>query len=161
MTDDCAQLDLACGYVAARAVNLMYAAGVAWRTVDLSDAAEDTYVELGNELLENWRVEADFLEAQEVLFLTQKFREWAFPDEPVHHDNNVDIYPCMRWPLTVGSRDWIALKLAEALMEYVALGRTTEPSRAFFVTNTEDCSHRGTHWISVAISMRWKDDSDS
>ena len=96
-----------------------------------------------------------------MLFLTQKFREYAFPQEPVFHNNNEDIYPCRRWPLTVGSLDWIALKLSEALMEFVALGPTAEPSRAFFITNTDDCRRRGTHWISVAISMRWKDDSDS
>ena len=121
---------------------------------------DEMYVDLGNELLENGWVESDVLETQEVIFLTQKFRELAFPNEPVLQNEDL-IQPCMLWPLTIGSRDWFACKLSEALMAFVALGRAAEPSRAFFITNTEDCRRRGSHWISVAISMRWNDDSDS
>ena len=58
-------------------------------------------MDMGNEYLENGSLEAVYLETQDVLFLTQQFRELAFPNEPVTHQANV-AYPCMQWPLTVG-----------------------------------------------------------
>ena len=33
-------------------------------------------------------------------------------------------------------------------------GTSQGSSRAFFIINTQDCRHDGSHWISVAISMR-------
>ena len=56
--------------------------------------------------------------------------------------------------LTVGALDWFARKVASSVTDYAAGGRQG-PSRAFFVTNTDDCRSDGVHWISVAISMRW------
>ena len=51
-TTDCAQIGPACGYVAARATGAMFAAGRdSWRTVDLSDAAQPAWVDLGNTVL--------------------------------------------------------------------------------------------------------------
>jgi len=148
------QIDVACGYVAARATNLMFAAGHDFCTVDVSDAVDQCYVDIGNAYLENDSLVSVFLETQDVLFLTQQFRELAFPDEPVMRQADV-AYPCMQWPLTVGSLDWVARRLAETFMSYVGRSDSHEPSRAFFITNTQDCRGPGSHWISVAISMRW------
>jgi hypothetical protein len=62
----------------------------------------------------------------------------------------------MSWPLRVGSLDWVARGISEALMAYVVqndVGGDSE--RAFFVTNTQWSGQSGSHWISVAISMHY------
>lgn len=163
VTEDCAQVGRACGYVAARATNLMYAAGADFQSVNVSGAADESWINLGNEMLENGEVEACFLETQHVYTLTQLFRERAFPDEQDQWDIGQDAWPCMQWPLTVGSLDWGARMIVEALMGCINAGSngSGEPLRSFFVINTQDCRQDGVHWISVAISMRWNDDSDS
>ena len=62
----------------------------------------------------------------------------------------------MSWPLRVGSLDWVACGISEALMSYVGRGRVVgDPERAFFVTNTQWSGQRGSHWISVALSMHY------
>ena len=129
----------------------------------MSGAADESWINLGNEMLENGEVEACFLETQHVYTLTQLFRERAFPDEQDQWDIGQDAWPCMQWPLTVGSLDWGARMIVEALMGCINAGSngSGEPLRSFFVINTQDCRQDGVHWISVAISMRWNDDSDS
>ena len=78
--------------------------------------------------------------------LTQAFHEHASP--------GADDLPS----LTVGALNWFARKVAPSVTDYAA-GRQQGPSRAFFVTNTDDCRSPAAytaHWISVAIfSMRW------
>ena len=87
--------------------------------------------------------------------LAQRFREHAFPDEQDAWDIAENAWPCMQWPLTVGSLDWGARQIAETLMDFVG-STSQDSSRAFFIINTQDCRHDGSHWISVAISMRWQ-----
>lgn len=156
VTDDRTQLGVSCGYVAARATNLMFASADEWRSVDVSDAADQAWIDLGNETLENGEGHNSvFLETQHVYTLAQRFCEHAFPDEQDAWDIAENAWPCMQWPLTVGSLDWGARQIAETLMDFV--GSTSQgSSRAFFIINTQDCRHNGSHWISVAISMRWQ-----
>ena len=156
VADDCVQIGASCGYVAARATGIMFAAGNDWRSVDVSDAAEETWIVLGNALLENGKATADFLEQQEVYILAQLFHEHVFslPHQP--WDSNSQAFPSMSWPLRIGSLDWVARGIGEALMVYVRRGRVDgDPERAFFVTNTTWSGHSGSHWISVAISMHY------
>ena len=153
VTDDCQQIGPACGYVAARAVNLMYAAGDAWQTIDVSDAAGAIWIDRGNAWLQNGKTQSVFLETQHVYQLAQRIREHDFPSEQCAWNQAAHAWPCMQWPLTIGSRDWVASKLADALMAYVARMPGTQ-ERHFFVTNTQDGRSRGLHWISVAIEMR-------
>jgi hypothetical protein len=143
----------ACGYVAARALNLMYAAGDAWRTVEVSDAADEYWIDFGNAILENDAVGAIFLEAQHVYQLAQAFREHDFPDEQQPCDIATHAWPCVRW-LAVHARDSCARAIAEWLMHNIA-DVSNEPLRARFVTNTETSFQDGLHWISVAVSMRY------
>ena len=156
-TTDCAQIGLACGYVAARATGAMFAAGDSWRTVDLSDAAQAAWIHKGNAVLRNGKTCAVMLESQDVYLLTQAFHEHACPDaaDLLNFTNYTDhAYPCQGWPLTVDSLDWFAREVASSVTDYAAAGRQG-PTRAFFTTNTDDCRKGGVHWISVAISMRW------
>ena len=161
MTDDCAQVGPACGYVAACATNLMFAAGERWHSVDVSDAAAESWINLGNKTLKNDAVGAEYLDTNEVYLLTQVFREEAFREEasPAGWGINDADFPCMRWPLTVGSTDWVAREISNALMAYVADGAGASPVRHFFVSNTHDSRGGGGHWISIAISMRWQEES--
>ena len=132
----------------------MFASADEWRSVDVSDAADQTWIDLGNETLENGEGnDSVFLETQHVYTLAQRFHEYAFPDEQDAWDIARDAWPCMQWPLTVGSLDWGARQIAETLMDFVGLP-SQDSSRAFFIINTRDCRHDGLHWISVAISMR-------
>ena len=88
--------------------------------------------------------------------LTQVFREDMFPAETREEPwglFDVD-FPCMDWPLTVGSLDWVARCLSEMLMGYVNQGIGAPPKRAFFVTNTQDVRRDGSHWISMGITLR-------
>ena len=96
VTSDRAQIGPACGYVAARATNLMFAAGGEWRSIDVSDAADQFHIDKGNEFLENGWVDANYLDTSDVLFLTQKFRGLAFPDEPVVPFTTA--FACQLWP---------------------------------------------------------------
>ena len=156
VADDCVQIGASCGYVAARATGIMFAAGNNWRSVDVSDAAEETWIVLGNALLENGWATADFLEQQEVYILAQLFHEHVFslPHQP--WDSHSQAFPSMSWPLRIGPLDWVARGIGEALMAYVRRGRVDgDPERAFFVTNTTWSGHSGSHWISVAISMHY------
>jgi len=129
VTSDCEQIGPACGYVAARATNLMFAAGNEWRSVDVSDAADEYWIERGNEILENGEIEAEFLESREVEMLTQVFREDAVPEERRDSPwrNNECAFPCLDWPLTVGSLDWVARKLSDALIDYINSGAGAPP----------------------------------
>jgi len=52
----------------------------------------------------------------------------------------------------VGALDWSARKVALSVTDYAAGGRQG-PSRAFFVTNTDDYRSGGLHWISVWPSL--------
>ena len=153
VTADRVQIGVACGYVAARATNLMFAADDQWLTVEVGDAADETWIDLGNALLLNGETESVFLETQHVYSLTQMFREHTFPHEQGPW-NSENAWPCQQWPLTVGSLDWVVRKISDALMGFVTDG-DDPPMRAFFVTNTHDCRQPGSHWISVAISMKW------
>ena len=99
------------------------------------------------------------LELQDVYLLTQVFHEHASPDAADHLIYTGDpthAWPCQGWPLTVGSLEWFARTVTSSVTDYAA-GGPQGPSRAFFVTNTDDCRSDGVHWISVAInfSMRW------
>ena len=64
VTADQVQIGPVCGYVAARATNLMYAAGEQFCAVDVGDAADEQWIELGNAVLENDEVVAVFLEGR-------------------------------------------------------------------------------------------------
>ena len=146
VTDDCTQLGPACGYVAARATNLMFESISDWRSVDVSDAVDQKWIDLGNEVLEFSN--ADYLRPEHIYTLAQRFREHIAEDA----------WPCEQWPLTVGSLDWVARQIAEGLMKF-AVGNaihTDSCSRAFYVTNTQDCRRDGEHWILVAILMSWQ-----
>ena len=150
------QIGTACGYVTARATGIMFAAGNDWRSVDVSDAVEETWISLGNALLENGWLRDDYLEQQHVYMLAQLFHEHVFslPRQP--WDSSSQAFPSMSWPLRVGSLDWVACGISEALMSYVGRGRVVgDPERAFFVTNTQWSGQRGSHWISVALSMHY------
>ena len=100
---------------------------------------------------------AAYLETQEVLELTQRFREYAFPNEPVPQPrmSAMGPYPCCDWPLTVGSLDWVGLQISETLMGYVRNSSRGRPQKSYYVTNTQDCRGNGSHWIAVAIAMHW------
>ena len=52
VTNDGRQIGAACGYVAARVTGRMFAAGNEWRSVDVSDAAEETWISLDNAMLQ-------------------------------------------------------------------------------------------------------------
>jgi hypothetical protein len=154
VTDDVSQIGAACGYVAARATGCMFAAGDEWRSVVVSGAVEEHWIALGNALLENGRTSDDYLETQDVYILAQMFYEHTFnlPHQP--WDSTSQAFPSMEWPLRVGSLDWSAKNICEALMTYVARGHVVgDPERAFFVTNTQKSGEGGSHWISVALSM--------
>ena len=91
------------------------------------------------------------LELQDVYLLTQVFHEHASPDAADHLIYTGDpthAWPCQGWPLTVGSLEWFARTVASSVTD-----GPQGPSRAFFVTNTDDCRSGGVHWVSVAISM--------
>ena len=117
VTDDGVQIGAACGYVAARATGLMYAAGDDWQSVDVNDAVEETWVSLGNSLLENGRVSDDYLETQHVYMymLAQQFHEHVLsvPHQPFDHCSQA--FPCMTWPLRVGSSDWTSAPRGESV----------------------------------------------
>jgi hypothetical protein len=78
VTDDCMQIGVACGYVTSRATGIMFAAGNDWRSVDVSDAAEENWIVLGNALLENGWVTDHCLEQKHVYTLAQLFHEHMF-----------------------------------------------------------------------------------
>ena len=65
-TSDCSQEELACGYVAARTINLMYEAGAHFQSLDVSDAADLDWVILGNEVQEINQRSAAMLETSQV-----------------------------------------------------------------------------------------------
>ena len=156
VTDDGVQIGVSCGYVASRATGLMFAARDEWRVVDVSDAVEEVWISLGNALLETGWVSDEYLEMQHVYMLAQLFYEHvsSLPHQP--WDVHTQAFPSMSWPLVVGESDWIMKCICEALMAFVQRGRVSgSPERAFYVTDTVDGRCRGTHWISVAISMHW------
>jgi hypothetical protein len=157
VTDDGRQIGAACGYVAARATGRMFAAGNEWRSVDVSDAAEETWISLGNAMLQTGWVSENYLETQHVYKLAQLFHEHVFslPHQP--WDSSSQAFPAMEWPLRVGALDWIARGIGEALMAHVGRGRVLgAPMREFFVTNTHWSGDEGSHWISVALSMYYE-----
>ena len=57
------------------------------------------------------------------------------------------------YALVIGSSDWVARSIADAVMQYVK-NEQTSTQRHFFITNTDDSMGRGEHWISIGISMR-------
>lgn len=153
MTTDCAQIGVSCGYVAARATGIMFAAGSTWQSIDVSDAVEDAWIALGNALLGLGWVQDEYLETQHVYQLAQLFHEHAhsLPHQPWDPAFS-QAFPSMEWPLLVGSLDYVARRISETVMGYV--GRHAHNlERAFFVTNTQCSGHGGSHWISVAIAM--------
>ena len=75
VTADRAQIGQACGYVAARATGLMYAAGNAWRSIDVSDAVDAVWIQRGNASLGNGQTSDVFLETQEVHMLASHFHD--------------------------------------------------------------------------------------
>ena len=99
VADDCVQIGASCGYVAARATGIMFAAGNEWLSVDVSDAAEETWISLGNALLENGEASDAYLETQHVHILAQLFHEHVFslPHQP--WDSHSQAFPSMSWPL--------------------------------------------------------------
>ena len=81
--------------------------------------ARETWINLGNALLENGRVSDDYLEVQHVYMLAQMFHEHVFslPHQPWDPRNQA--FPSMSWPLWVGAFDWVARGISEALITYV------------------------------------------
>jgi hypothetical protein len=77
VADECVQIGVSCGYVAARATGIMFAAGNEWLSVNVSDAAEETWISLGNALLEHRGASAAYLEQhqQHVYILAQLFHD--------------------------------------------------------------------------------------
>ena len=90
----------------------MFAAGGEWRSIDVSDAADQFHIDKGNEFLENGWVDANYLDTSDVLFLTQKFRGLAFPDEPVVPFTTA--FACQLWPANSC--------IPTILLEYLHLG---------------------------------------
>ena len=150
VTADRAQIGQACGYVAARVIGLMYAAGNAWRSIDVSDAVDAVWIQRGNASLENGKTTDVNLETQEVHMLASRFH-----DVHAEWDHEQQAFPTLAWPLNIGSLDWVELQVATVLMDFADGYRGARPKRAFFVTNTQDCRADGAHWISIAISMQW------
>ena len=102
VSDDMAQIGPACGYVAARATNLMFAAD-GWRGVDVRDAVDRCWYELGNEVLENGKTNPQYLETQHVYELVDTFHEMASTAPPAPHDPHYP-YACTQWPLRISNR---------------------------------------------------------
>jgi hypothetical protein len=155
VTDDSVQIGAACGYISARATGIMFAAGSEWRSVSVADAVEETWISLGNALLENGWVSDGYLEVQHVYMLAQMFHEHVFSLPHQLWDPSSQAFASMSWPLRVGALDWVARGISEALMTYVGCGTGADTERAFFVTNTRESHSEGSHWISVAISMQY------
>jgi hypothetical protein len=60
--------------------------------------------------------------------------------------------------LRVGSLDWVARGICEALMTYVkhhGLQTVPDPQRAFYVTNTQTYQQIGSHRMALALSMQY------
>ena len=113
-----------CGYIAARGINLMFAAADHMSAVNLSDAMDAKWIQLGNSVLGNGRNGATELETQEVYQLIEAFREHdsspgfyrhtgtpvseEIPFRPIPAPDSQYSHACMQWPVTVGSSDWVA-----------------------------------------------------
>ena len=159
--DERAQIGASCGYVAARGINLMFAAADSMMAVDLSDAL--------NSVLQNGRDGAEYLETQRVYQLIEAFREhdcspgkYLYTGTPI--DEKIPFRPipapdpqyphaCMQWPVTVGSSDWVARKIAEAVMQYVNTQQQMWEQH-LFVMNTQESGQQGSHWIAIGIEMK-------
>ena len=100
------------------------------------------------------------LEMQQVYTLAQRFREYAFPDERDAWDIAENAWPCMQWPLTVGSLDWGARQIAETLMDFV--GSTSQGSSRPFSSSTHRIAatmgHTGSRWPSPCVGSDDDDD---
>jgi hypothetical protein len=169
VTDDRLQVGPACGYVAARATNLMYAAADSMAAVDLSDAADEKWIRLGNQVLQNSQNEAVYLETQEVYRLIEAFREHdstagkymhtgrpvseKIPFRPIPaHEPQQYTFASMQWPVTVGSLDWVARKIVEAVMGYVTAPKSMWEQH-LFVMNIDESGEKGRHWIAIGIEL--------
>ena len=132
----------------------MFAADAEWRSVDVSDAVDETWIVLGNGLLQTGWVSDEYLETQHVYILAQEFHEHVLALPRTPWDISSQAFPSMQWPLVVGASDWVTKEICDTLWAYIQRGRVSGPPEiAFFVTNTQDSRSRGSHWISVAISM--------
>jgi hypothetical protein len=169
VTDDQLQVGPACGYVAARATNLMYAAADSMVAVDLSDAADEKWIRLGNQVLQNGQNGAVYLETQEVYRLIEAFREhdstagnYMYTGRPVSekipfrpipaHEPQEYTFASMQWPVTVGSLDWVARKIVEAVMGYVTAPKSMWEQH-LFVMNIDESGEKGRHWIAIGIEL--------
>jgi hypothetical protein len=167
--DKRAQIGASCGYVAARGINLMFAAADSMMAVDLSDAMDEKWIRLGNSVLQNGSDGAEYLETQQVYQLIEAFREhdsspgkYLYTGTPI--DEKIPFRPipapdpqyphaCMQWPVTVGSSDWVARKIAEAVMKYVNTQQQNWEQH-LFVMNTQESGRQGSHWIAIGIEMK-------
>ena len=158
--DKRAHIGASCGYVAARGINLMFAAADSMMAVDLSDAMDEKWIRLGNSVLQNGSDGAEYLETQQVYQLIEAFREhdsspgkYPYTGTPI--DEKIPFRPipapdpqyphaCMQWPVTVGSSDWVARKIAEAVMKYVNTQQQNWEQH-LFVMNTQESGRQGSH----------------
>ena len=101
VTDDRRQIGVACGYVAARATGRMFAADAEWRSVDVSDAVDETWIVLGNGLLQTGWVSDEYLETQHVYILAQEFHEHVLALPRTPWDISSQAFPSMQ-SVTVG-----------------------------------------------------------
>lgn len=167
--DDCAQIGPSCGYVAARVVSLWFAAGGAAGYVDTSDAVDQQWIIRGNQELQNGQRGVCYLETQAVYKLADAFFGYVYDDPcPLFEPRRLVMdqisapppnpefpFQSMQWPLTVGSRDWVARKISEALIEYVLSG-SKRYQQHLFVMNTDETDKAGRHWISIQIGFQWQ-----
>jgi hypothetical protein len=170
--ESCSLTGPSCGYIAARGINLMFAAADHMAAVDLSDAMDAKWVRLGNSVLQNGRNGATFLETQEVYQLIEAFREHdsspgiylhtgtpvseEIPFRPIPAPDPQYSHACMQWPVTVGSSDWVARKIGDAVMNYLNT-KQKNWEQHLFVMNTEESGQKGVHWVAIGIEIRWMD----
>lgn len=163
VTSNLAQIGVSCGNVAARASALMFAAGADLCTVDVSDAVEQQWIDVCNDMSmfdesvrDREHVSAGrswLLCSDDIYFLTHEIRVRDHPAERLH---DVPDIPCQSWPLMVGGIDLIECCVAESVRTYASSSTDAQPSREFFVTNTQTSKQQGEHWIAVAIDMSWQ-----
>ena len=142
------QIGASCSYVAAAACNLMYEAGENCMQVDVGESVSRHWIEAGNARLGYQSIK--YLDPAEIYTLADAFRRERHPN--VQHGAG---WCCTSWLLNISSIDFITRQIGETLHGYIAAGSNGAASRAFYVSNTDDCTQTGAHWMSIAISMSW------
>ena len=151
---DAQQEPSACGFVAARVVNDLHAAGDDWWTCDPRRAVDHQWVRDGNRLLERTtseEIDSGFMAGSEqVDTLVERFwQEDAAPSE-----TRVD---CSDWYPIPGaaSLDSVLAGLAEDLHRAVtADDKVADQRTRFRIPNTALSTQAGLHWFTIAYAIR-------